>query len=542
MVQPRTPRARRGSVRGVGGTLLAKGPAGRDQVATRVGNLSAEASSVSSAIDVGGPSWDLSPEYPSIECDEVEADLTLVEGHVERIAAATAASIEPAVRRAGEMTRKEAGVDGVLAALFEVSSLKLEAGMALANVRTLAFCESSVDAKSAEARALVSRVQALGAKMEAACTSHSLFLTLCSEDVLGAYLETSPATAEEAFQWEHARAFREHMLSQEEEAMLAKLKVSGHSAWGNMYDSISGSIVCNVALPSGPQEMGLAAAAGLLSSADEGERRAAWEGIQAGWGGHEEACAAALNAIAGWRLDVQKERGLDSFLAEPLHQNRLSPASLDAMMEAISARGDVARRGLAVQAEAFGKGALEPWDLFAPAPGDSTLGGGGEKYTWEEAIQVVKVAVSTLDASVGDFVQMMDDKRWIEARKGGSKKPGAYCTMFRRSRAPRVYISDFSGSAGDVLTLAHELGHAYHNWVMRDLPLCQAGYPMNLAETASLMFETVVGDALMSQASSPYQQFRRGPAHFCGGSRGRRSDGTCAHWYPPEPLVRDVTH
>lgn len=82
-----------------------------------------------------------------------------------------------------------------------------------------------------------------------------------------------------------------------------------------------------------------------------------------------------------------------------------------------------------------------------------------------------------------------------------------YCTKFAKSRTPRVYLSDYNGGAALLLTLAHELGHAFHSWVMRDLPQAQLGYPMNLAETASIFFETVVGNKLLEEATSPQERF-----------------------------------
>ena len=83
----------------------------------------------------------------------------------------------------------------------------------------------------------------------------------------------------------------------------------------------------------------------------------------------------------------------------------------------------------------------------------------------------------------GEIVRMMAAEGWIEATSGASKAPGAYCTGFPKEREPRVYMSAYSGSFTNVSTLAHELGHAYHSWVMRDMPLPETHYPMNLAET-----------------------------------------------------------
>ena len=106
---------------------------------------------------------------------------------------------------------------------------------------------------------------------------------------------------------------------------------------------------------------------------------------------------------------------------------------------------------------------------------------------------------------MGEFVRMMAEKRWIEGTVGERKRPGAYCTGFAKSRTPRVYMT-YTGGASDVITLAHELGHAYHSWVMRDLPDCQRRYGMSLAETASTFGESIVRGALLERAATPAEE------------------------------------
>src|SRR5690606_14400202 len=100
-----------------------------------------------------------------------------------------------------------------------------------------------------------------------------------------------------------------------------------------------------------------------------------------------------------------------------------------------------------------------------------------------------------------DFVRMMHDRKWIEGRVTDSRSPGAYCTGFLKSRTPRVYMT-YNGSMSNVITLAHELGHAFHSWVMRDLPVSQMGYPMTLAETASIFAETVVRGSIRDSGNA----------------------------------------
>jgi oligoendopeptidase F len=102
---------------------------------------------------------------------------------------------------------------------------------------------------------------------------------------------------------------------------------------------------------------------------------------------------------------------------------------------------------------------------------------------------------------------MMAEKGWIDASPTPNRATGAYCTGFSKPREPRIFMT-FEGSMNNVLTLAHELGHAWHNWVMQDLPRYKTFYPMTLAETASIFGETLVRDALFEQASTPEQKLK----------------------------------
>jgi len=136
---------------------------------------------------------------------------------------------------------------------------------------------------------------------------------------------------------------------------------------------------------------------------------------------------------------------------------------------------------------------LACFDTLAPAPG--LAGAEPRSYRFDEGLEIVRAAYAAVDPAMGDFVLEMRDRGRIEARVLESKRPGAYCTRFPKSRVPRVFMT-YRGSLSDVSTLAHELGHAYHGKLLASLPLAETSYPMNLAETASTFAETALGDYL----------------------------------------------
>ena len=159
------------------------------------------------------------------------------------------------------------------------------------------------------------------------------------------------------------------------------------------------------------------------------------------------------------------------------------------------------------QARALGvEGKMHPADLMAPPP--SGEGGTALEVDFDAGIKMVADAVSGVHPDVATFVNRMQAEKWIDGAAGDKRAPGAYCTKFSKSRNPRVYMSTYSGSFQSVSTLAHELGHAYHNWVMKDMDMAETRYPMNLAETASIFFETVVGDGLIDLSKSDEERLQ----------------------------------
>eukprot|EP00741_Cyanophora_paradoxa_P025348 tig00000367_g24467.t1 len=485
--------------------------------AARPRGVHAQAARASAAVEqaeapapVGGPAWDISTEYPSIDSAELEADIAGAVACMERIEKEINPRLVAALEKAGEADASTPGAPPPCRTCARrVSGLRWEATRLLGNVSVYATCEASTDARNAAARALSARVRVLFARFTQALQPAQLFLLRASDAFAAAYLDHED-TAAEGYEVRHRRRLRDRVLSLPEENLAASLAVNGITAWGSLYDQISGSLA--VELEKQGKTVGVAAAAGMLDSTDRGVRQEAWEGIRRAWKTQEEACAAMINAIAGWRLDLYKRRGHTDFLEVPLHDNRMSRATLDAMFAAVDEARDVGRKALLVQAHALGLTRLAPGGLRGGGGGAGAAGAerGGPKYTFDEAVSVVEGSVGAVDPAAGEFVRMMAQRRWIEARAGNAKRPGAYCTQFRKSRTPRVYLSAFSGGDQHLLTLAHELGHGFHNWAMRDMPLSSVSYPLNLAETASIFFETVVADGLAAAAQSPYERFRYG--------------------------------
>jgi oligoendopeptidase F len=445
-----------------------------------------------------GPAWDLSDEYSGVDAPEISADLKKVSQLLDE-----AQLLNGALASSDSQAAKESATASVKAAQT-LTGLSEHAGTLLANVGTYAHCLLSVDSKNEAAQKLSGQLQNYHKRMGDVFEPLSQFIDDADEAVITDYL-ADPDVAPAEFLVRHGRERAHENLTLAEESLVNGLSQDGIHAWGNLYDQLAGTLQCEVAVGNETQTMGVAQASGLLMNANDGQRKNAWSAINTAWQQHEESCAASLNAISGWRLEMCKQRSRDQpvhFLDAPVHMNRISRGTLDVLMDVAKSSSGLAQRGALLQARAYNKEGYGPWDLRAPAP---DIGSAGQPIPFDTAIEIIAQAYGQIEPEMETFVRMMVEKKWVEGTVGGHKVPGAYCTRFPKSKTPRVYMT-YMGGQSDIITLAHELGHAFHAWVMRDLPQSQQSYGMSLAETASTFGETLVRDALLARAESQQER------------------------------------
>ena len=427
--------------------------------------------------------WQNQHIYPSLDSCVLEADMSL--------ARASLAELSGFIEGlAGVQGNQPARQDFLREVRLRARRIR-EIGW---NIAVLAACTGSQDARDPLAKQLASRARALNA---------DLFKTLAPiEDLMLGLPEAEfeqlmqdPLLGEEEYRLRHERRLQDQRLPVEAEQLVIGLGTDGLHAWGNLYNDLVGKI----RLVIDGREMGLAEASNLLSSPDRALRKEAFDAISAGWEGEQETVAAILNALNGWRLELSRQRGkvrtLDA-LDLSCHQSHIERATLDTLMqETWQARG-LGQRALGLMARRLGIEELGPEDLFAPPPASSH-----RSIPFEEAIEIIALAFTGFDPEMGEFARMMAERGWIDAAPTPNRRTGAYCTKFADPVEPRVFIT-YAGTMDNVITLAHELGHAWHNWLIRDLPMSQRSYPMTLAETASIFAETLVRSALFEQARS----------------------------------------
>ena len=431
--------------------------------------------------------WQNQHIYPSLDSSVLEADMSL--------ARASLAELAVFIDGLGPLRDQGAALqDGLRDGLREVRLRARRIREIGWNIAVLAACTGSQDARDPLAKQLASRARALNADLfKTLAPIEDLMLGL-PEAEFGQLMQ-DPLLGEEEYRLRHERRLQDQRLPVEAEQLVIGLGTDGLHAWGNLYNDLVGKIRVQVA----GQERGLAEASNLLSSPDRAQRKEAFDAISAGWEGEQETVAAILNALNGWRLELARQRGkhrrLDA-LDLSCHQSHIERATLDTLMRETWQARHLGQRALGLMARRLGIEELGPEDLFAPPPASSH-----RSIPFEEAIDIIALAFAGFDPEMGAFARMMAERGWIDAAPTPNRRTGAYCTKFADPVEPRVFIT-YAGTMDNVITLAHELGHAWHNWLIRDLPMSQRSYPMTLAETASIFAETLVRSALFEQARS----------------------------------------
>lgn len=288
-------------------------------------------------------------------------------------------------------------------------------------------------------------------------------------------------------------AFR---LSQDLEAMLAKVSISGASAWGNMASFLSATLEVDWE----GQKVTLSDIRNLAYSEDPDVRRRAYEAELAAYPKIAEAMAFALHSIKSYVNLTARERGYASALDEALFSSRLSRKSLDAMLEVMQESFPLFRRYFKYKARLLGhEDKLPFYDLFAPV---GKLKGG---YSIEEGQALLLESFSELSPEIAGLMKRAFAERWIDYLPRPGKVGGAFCANLPEIGQSRI-LSNYDGSFNAIDTLAHELGHAYHGFCIEDHKPLNRSYSMPVAETASTFNETHLTTWALERSRDPEEE------------------------------------
>ncbi|WP_318503321.1 M3 family oligoendopeptidase [Bacillus sp. T3] len=290
------------------------------------------------------------------------------------------------------------------------------------------------------------------------------------------------------------------LLSEKEEKIITELNKDGLSAWSRLYDTTVSIMTIPFTDKEGKTTQYSVGQAmnRMYADPDAEVRRQLFENWEEAWSKFAPIFADTLNHIDGYRITLQKAHSRQSYLDEPLEYNRMSKETLDAMWKAVAERKQPFISFINQKAKILGLEKLGWQDVDAPVAFGSVK---PLRFTYDEACDFVINNFATFGEEISAFAKHALENRWVEAEDRPNKRPGGYCTRLPEWEESRIFMT-FTGSPSDASTLAHELGHAFHSFVMKDLPALNRRYAMNVAETASTFAETIIGNATVANAKT----------------------------------------
>ncbi|MGI8920823.1 MAG: M3 family oligoendopeptidase [Solirubrobacteraceae bacterium] len=403
--------------------------------------------------------------------------------------------LDAADRQAEAFAQRHAGAvadldpPGLAAAMDELASISDLVGRA----GSYAALHFSIDTADPARGALLARVQERSTAIE----TRLIFFEL-------EWAKLDDARAEEllaggqASSFNHhlrmARRYRPHLLSEPEEKLMSEKELTGAGAWGRLFSELVSAL--EVRVPDAEQPVPLDAALSRLMSPDRELRRIAAQAVT-------DALDPGLRTRAFIYNTLLQDKGIDdrlrrypNWLAQRNLSNEASDESVQALIEAVRGRSELARRWYRLKARLLGIDKLADYDRMA------SLASEEETIDWRDARELVQDAYSAFSPQLGKLANRFFAERWIDAPPGPAKRGGAFCAYTVPSANPYVMLN-FNARRRDALILAHELGHGLHAALAADQGIFHQHTPLTLAETASVFGETLVFSRLLEAAESP---------------------------------------
>ena len=306
-----------------------------------------------------------------------------------------------------------------------------------------------------------------------------------------------------------ARRYRDHILTAPEEVLLTEKSTSGASAWVRLFDELTSAITVDV--PAGPAAtalgqsdgdatVGLEQGLSLLQHPDRSVRRAAAAAVTDGLEPGLRTRTFVFNTLLLDKSTDDRLRGYPSWISARNLDNEATDDSVQALVDAVVGRYDIAQRWYRLKAQVLGLERLADYDRMASVATDES------EIGWAEASALVHDAYASFSPELAEIVQEFYDQRWIDAPVRPGKRPGAFCAYTVPGHHPYLLLN-WTSRNRDVLTLAHELGHGLHAYLSRGQGVFHQSTPLTLAETASVFGETVTNNALLAQLDDPNERF-----------------------------------
>jgi len=441
------------------------------------------------------PHWDLSNVYPGLESEEFQQAVGQIKDQLDDLDKYLQSY---KIAREGPVPSQPAELAGRISGYLERMNAILRLG---ATVRAYVSSFVSTDSYNTKARRLMSELEPLLVRIHQQEVLFQGWIGTTSQqrDLFKAALGLSGPAKEHTFHLQETVEESRYLMSEAEESLAAELSLSSARAWNKLQGVVTSQLKVPFERDGKVEELPMTILQNLRSDPDERVRRRAHKAELAAWEAVREPLAACLNGIKGTVVTLNRRRGRIDALHEPLDQARIDRETLEAMLGAMYDSFPAFRRYFQAKARLLGKETLAWWDLFAP------VGKADRRFTFPEARDFILEQFGTFSDRLVSFTRRAFDHNWIDAEPRDGKRGGAFCMGLPLVEESRI-LCNYDGSLDQVSTLAHELGHAYHNECRAGKTILQRRTPMTLAETASIFNQTIVTDALLAQATDPSEE------------------------------------
>jgi pepF/M3 family oligoendopeptidase len=441
------------------------------------------------------PHWDLSNVYPGLESEEFKQAVSQVRAELDELDEYLS---DHGIERGGPIPEGAAALAETMSGYLDRMNALLRLHETLA---TYVYAFFSTDSYNTTARRLMSELEALEVRLECQEVLFRGWVGTVAEhpEQFRTALAVEGSVQDHAFHLKETAQRSRYLMSAAEETLAAELSLSGSRAWEKLQGVVTTQIKVPFERDGRVEDLPITVIQNLRTDPDGDVRRRAYEAELAAWESVREPLAACLNGVKGTVNTLNERRGRPDCLHESLEQARIDRETLEAMLGVMHDSFPTFRRYFQRKSEILGKEALPWWDLFAP------MGKSEKRYTFTEARAFLLEEFGAFSERLQAMARLAFDERWIDAEPRDGKQGGAFCMDVPSVEESRI-LCNFDGSFDQVATVAHELGHGYHNECQAGKTPLQRLTPMTLAETASTLLETLITDAVLAQASDPEEE------------------------------------
>lgn len=441
------------------------------------------------------PHWDLSNVYPALDDQAFQEDVIkihqllddldqyLADNDISKAGAVSGSAEKLAEKTAGCLDRMNA----VLRLYF--------------TLRAYVASFVTTDSYNAEAKRIMSELEMLSVRVKRQEVLFQGWIGSVSQDPknLSEILAQGGTASEHSFFLQETAEQSRFLMSEDEEALASELSLSGSSAWQKLQGVVTSQLKIPFEKDGKTETLPVTMIINLATDPDRDIRRRAYEAEIAAWKSVSEPLAACLNGVKGSVITLAKRRGREDALHEALDQARISRDTLEVMMDAMRDSFPAFRRYWKSKATRLGVEQLPWWDLTAP------MGRSDKLYSYDEARDFILDNFGQFSGRLASLAERAFQNKWIDAEPRDGKRGGAFCMGVPAVDESRI-LCNYDGSLDQLQTIAHELGHAYHNECLVGKTILQSETPMTLAETASTFCETIITDAALSQVTEAEEE------------------------------------